>query len=101
MSSSKDKDTTSYVSRNSQSQFATRRSYQGNIYFMFQVPTTGRRFLFYLISMAMEERTIVTLHLQTCVHLPTRRIFLLVYPQGSLDSYGSSHWNASLPGGGQ
>lgn len=25
--------------------------------------------------------------------------FLLVYPQGSLDSYGSSHWNASLPGG--
>jgi polyhydroxybutyrate depolymerase len=25
--------------------------------------------------------------------------FILVYPQGSLDSYGSSHWNASLPGG--
>lgn len=25
--------------------------------------------------------------------------FLLIYPQGSLDSYGSGHWNASLPGG--
>ena len=25
--------------------------------------------------------------------------FLLCYPQGSSDSYGSSHWNAALPGG--
>ena len=24
--------------------------------------------------------------------------FLLCYPQGSLDSYGSGHWNAALPG---
>jgi polyhydroxybutyrate depolymerase len=25
--------------------------------------------------------------------------FLLVYPQGSFDSFGAGHWNASLPGG--
>lgn len=31
--------------------------------------------------------------------LADQKKFLLVYPQGSLDSYGSPHWNSSLPGG--
>ncbi len=31
--------------------------------------------------------------------LADQKKFLLVYPQGSMDSYGSPHWNSSLPGG--
>ena len=69
-----------------------------NIYYMFQVPTTvTQRFLFYLISTAMAEPAVTIFQTRICDRLPDQENFLLCYPQGSSDSYGSGHWNVVRP----